>query len=448
MGGLDYNHSMPPIIPSPDRTVSLSALRSLLQERSVLAALQVFHDQLGSIFQIDLPGFKPVMLSGPEAARFVLVSSREDFRWRSEGDPVTALLRHSVLVEDGDTHDWLRRSMNPALHKSMMMRYTETMSRCADEVICTWADGSTRDMLVEMRRIALLILMETLFKVDLTPDMQRLWQPILKSIQYISPGLWVIWPGTPRPGYAAALRRLDDYLFQIIRARRATPGTADDLLGMLITIPDMTDDLIRDQLLTMLIAGHDTSTALLSWTLYLLGKHPDAMRQVQAEVLSTLGQEVPTLEMTAKLAYLDQVLHEALRLYPPIHLGQRRAAVDLEFQGYTIPAGARVMYSIYLTHRMGAYWDDPHQFRPERFNPENRPQPYTYLPFGGGPRNCIGALFGQVEAKIVLARILQQTTLTLAQDNVHAHMGATLEPRPGVMMRIQRQIQRSAATYP
>lgn len=428
-------------VPTTNQEVSLLALKSLIRERSVLGALEVFHEQLGDIFQIMLPGFKPVMLAGPEAARFVLVSSRNDLRWRSEGDPVTALLRHGVLVEDGERHDTLRRTMNPSLHKTMLSGYVETMWHATNRVTQTWADGERRDMLVEMRRIALLILMETLFKVDFAPELNRLWQPILKSIQYISPGWWVIWPGVPRPGYSRALRQLDDYLFQIIRARRAAAGEADDLLGVLVTTPGMDDDLIRDQLLTMLIAGHDTSTALLSWALYLLGSHPEAMQKAVEEACALPPSAPPNMEQIAGLRYLDLVIHEALRMYPPIHLGSRIAAQDLDFQGHIIPTGTRVMYSIYLTHRMKAHWDEPSRFNPERFALENSRQraPYTYLPFGGGPRNCIGAMFGQVESKIVLARILQQYSLRLTQQRVHAHMGATLEPRPGVEMVVKRR---------
>lgn len=430
-----------PAIPKPDNAAALPALQALLREQSVLAALEVFSEKLGSVFQITLPGFKPVMMAGPEAARFVLVSSREDFRWRLEGDPVTELLRQGVLVTDGDQHDDLRHTMTPALHKRLMEQYVETMGRCADQVIGSWGNDSTHDMLVEMRRAALLILMETLFKVDFAPDLQRLWQPILKAIQYISPGWWVFWRGTPRPGYQRALGELDRYLYQIIQARRLAVGAPDDLLGMLVTTPGMEDGLIRDQLLTMLIAGHDTSTALLSWSLYLLGKHPAALQMARDEVDAVLGAEVPTLEKVSELRYLDNVIHEALRLYPPIHLGARVAAQDIEFQGYPIPAGTRVMYSIYLTHRLKAYWDEPHCFRPERFTPENSRgrEPYTYLPFGGGPRNCIGALFGQIETKTVLARVLQKMDLTLTHTRIHAHMGATLEPRPGVPMLVKRR---------
>jgi cytochrome P450 len=342
-------------------------------------------------------------------------------------------------VEDGDSHDVIRRTMNPALHKQMLGGYIESMWKNTDQVSAKWGEKPV-DMLVEMRRAALLILINTLFKVDFGPDMERMWTPILKTLEYISPGPWIIWRGIPRPGYGKALQQMDAYLYQMIQMRQANLGEANDLLGILIT-SGMDDHLIRDQLLTMLIAGHDTSTALLSWALYLLGKHPAVMEKARAEVDSVLGDGIPTLELVAGLRYLDQIVDETMRLYPPIHLGSRVAAVDLNFQGYTIPAGTRVMYSIFLTQRMPQYWDDPDAFKPERFEAEaKRAQtPYTFLPFGGGPRNCIGAAFAQVEAKVVLARLLQHYHLTLMPKRVRMFMGATLEPRPGVWMTVRRR---------
>jgi len=427
-------------IPNPNGQTSLRALRRMIAQRSVLGALEVFAADLGPIFRLSLPGFNAIMLNGAEAARFVLVSGRQDFRWRMEGDPVTALLRHGVLVEDGDSHDRLRHAMNPALHRQMLQTYLTAMARGTDAVVARWSESQPIDMLVEMRRAALLILLETLYKVDFAPELDRLWQAVLKTLAYISPGLWMFSSRLPRPGYAAGLRQMDDYLYRIIRLRRQHIGQADDLLGLLISDPAMDDGLIRDQLLTMLIAGHDTSTALLSWALYLLGQHPTILRQLQDEIIATCGQHPPTLEQLHQLRLLDQIIDESLRLYPPIHLGSRRAAVDLTFNGHTIPAGTRVLYSIYLTHRTHPHWDDPHQFRPQRFAPDApKPPPYAFLPFGGGPRNCIGAAYAQIEAKVVLARILQQVDLTLLPRPVHAHMGATLEPRPGVFMNIRRR---------
>jgi cytochrome P450 len=293
-------------------------------------------------------------------------------------------------------------------------------------------------MLVEMRKVALLIMVETLFGTNFNPEMGNLWEAVLRILAFISPGPWLILPGIPRPGYGSARRKLDAYLYRIIAERRKNPSPSNDLLSHLIDVPGMTDELIRDQLLTMLIAGHDTSTALLAWSLFLLGSHPYVMASVLAEIDSQLCGKDPDMENIRQLEFLDQVIAETLRLYPPIHIGNRIAAVDLEFQGFQIPAGARVVYSIYLTHRQERYWQEPHRFNPERFSPDNAQQRphYAYLPFGGGRRNCIGQAFAQVEVKVVLARLLQRFYLQRINHAVHPHMGATLEPRPGVRMRV------------
>ena len=290
------------------------------------------------------------MLVGAEANHFVLVKERQNLRWRVDADPITRLLRHGVLVEDGEVHDGLRRQINPALHRRMLESYVNTIWQCTDIVVDTWDADLPVDMLVEMRRVALLVLMKTLFHIDFEPELDRLWRPILRTLRYISPGLWIMWRGIPRPAYRAALRQIDDYLDQIIAARRCSDDHQDDLLGSLIA-SGMPDGLIRDQLLTLIIAGHDTSTALLSWALYLLSSHIDSQRAAQAEIRAVLGGQPPSFAQLARLHYLDQIINETLRLYPPIHLGSRVAATDLEFQGFPIHAGQRVLYSIYLTPR-------------------------------------------------------------------------------------------------
>ena len=427
--------------PEPEGEAGLKALSALLRHKSLLAALETLHNEMGDIFRVTLPRFNPVVMVGPEANRYLLITNRHDLRWRMEHDPVTKLLRHGLLVVDEDEHDELRRVMNPAMHRSMLINYIDDMVCCTDQITSTWRSGERQDMLDEMRRVALLILFQTLFKVDFAPDLERLWSSILRTLKYISPGPWLFWPGIPRPGYKRAIRQLDDYLFEIIRARRKAGGEADDLLGRLVSSPQMSNDLIRDQLATMFVAGHDTSTALMAWTLYLLGCHPDVMARLQAEIDGVLGCDPPTYQLVGQLKYLDQVVKEVLRMYPPVHAGMRLAAVDLEFQNYRIPAGTRLMYSVYLSHRQPEYWPEPSRFDPERFGPEQSRQrvPNSYVPFGGGPRNCIGAAFGLVETKVVLARVLQQFNLTLSKAKVHPHMGATLEPSPGVLMLVQRR---------
>lgn len=433
-------------LPFADAQTGLHVLQALVKERSLLAALETMHSEVGDIFHVTLPLFDPTFVVGPEANRQLLVTGRDQFNWRTESDAVTKLLGHGVLVEDNDSHKCLRQHMDPPLGKKQITQQIDTIQHHTDQILAQWPAQGELDMVVEMRKVALVTLMGVLFDVDFVPHMERLWQPILRLLKYISPGMWIVWPEMPRPGYQAAWQEMDAFLFGIIRERREADSKGNDMLSRLVRVPEMSDELIRDQLLTMLIAGHDTSTALLAWVWYLLGTHPEAMAIAVKEVDDVVGNSEIEASFLPKLTYLDQVIKETLRLYPPIHVGNRLTNSDVEMNDYTIPAGQRVMYSIYLSHRHPNYWEDPDAFKPERFGRKANQQsgcpmdkkrpPFTYIPFGGGPRNCIGAAFAQIEAKVVLARILQRFRLTLLLQKVQAHMGATLEPKPGVKMRV------------
>jgi cytochrome P450 len=426
--------------PPVNSQVGIAALKALLAERSPLGPLKVMAEQVGRFFQIPLPGFKPYVVFGPEANRKVLVAERDKVLWRNH-DPVTDLLRRGVLVTDGQEHDQYRKLMEPSLHPSQLDGYAQMMLEKTSQVTAAWQDGQSVDMLVESRKIALLIIMQALFSVDAWDNLPRIWTPILKAIEYISPGTWIVWRKIPRPGYKKHLRILDEYLYNIISNRRQTIEDArhynqftdsqlpyPDLLQHLIDA-GLEDETIRDQMITMLIAGHDTSTALLAWTFVLLGQHPEIHERLIGELDH---DDRPTL--------LDQVIKEALRLYPPIHIGNRMVVEDMEFEEGTVPSGSRMFYSIYLTHRDPSIWENADQFCPARFERGRKTPPFSYIPFGGGPRACIGAAFGQAEARVVLAYLLKNFAFTpLNAEKIHPHMGATLEPRPGVMMRVMRR---------
>lgn len=412
-----------PISPETGRL----ALRALLQEGSPLGPLKVMAKHVGRFFQIPLPGFRPFVVFGPDANRKVLVTERDKVLWRNT-DPVTDLLRRGVLVTDGAEHDHYRKLMEVSLHPSQLPSYTQMMIEQTDRVSSTWKDGQVVDMLVESRKIALLIIMQALFNKDVWDDLPHIWNPVLKAIKFISPGMWILWRNIPRPGYKKHLKTLDDYLYRIISDRRMG-NFEQDMLQHLIDA-GLTDEVIRDQMLTMLIAGHDTSTALLAWTFALLGQHPDVHARVVHEVNDT-----------ERSLLLDQVIKESLRLYPPIHIGNRHIEKTMKFSDGCnhVPAGERLFYSIYLTHRDPAIWEKAEEFCPERFARGRKTPPFSYIPFGGGPRSCIGAAFGQAEARIVMARLLQTHSFAFTGHRIHAHMGATLEPRPGVRMRVTRR---------
>jgi cytochrome P450 len=403
-----------------------AALRSFIEEGSPLGPLRVMAKKVGKFFQIPIPGFRPFVVFGPEANRKVLVTERNKVLWRNT-DPVTDLLRSGVLVVDGAEHDHYRRLMEPSLHPSQLPSYAQLMIEQTDRVSSLWKDGDLVDILVEGRKIALLIIMQALFGVDVWDDLPRIWTPILKTIKFISPGPWIFWRKVPRFGFKKDSKILDEYLFGIIEERRERKEDIKDLLQHLIDA-GLSDDVIRDQMLTMLIAGHDTSTALLAWTFALIGQHP--------ELQARLVEEVDTLERSP---LVDQVIKESLRLYPPIHIGNRRVVENMEFPEGTIPAGERMFYSIYLTHRDSNIWENAEDFCPERFAHGRKTPPFSYIPFGGGPRACIGAAFGQAEARVVLARLLQTHRFEFTNHKIHAHMGATLEPRPGVRMKVFRR---------
>lgn len=406
--------------------IGRAALRALLKERSPLGPLKVMAQHLGRFFQIPLPRFKPYVIFGADSVRKVLITERHKVLWRNT-DPVTDLLGRGVLIVDGQEHDHYRSLMEPALHASRLPGYAGIMIRQTDRVSAQWQDGDIVDMLTESRKIALLIIMETLFSKDVWDDLPHIWNPILKAIQYISPGAWILWRHIPRFGYRRPLRELDQYLFDIIEGRRKEKREINDLLQHLIDA-GLSDQVIRDQMLTMLIAGHDTSTALLAWTFALLGQHSQIHQQVVDEVDSSDRSKL-----------LEQVIKESLRLYPPIHIGNRRMAEEMDFDGHKVPKGERLFYSIYLTQRDPFVWDDAEKFCPQRFSQGNKIPSMSYIPFGAGPRVCIGAGFGQTEARIVMAQLLKTCTFEFTNHPIHTHMGATLEPRPGVMMKITKR---------
>ena len=415
----------------PDAETGLSALRSLLFDRSLIGPLRIMGERVGKFFQIPLPGFKPYVVFGPENVRKVLITESSKFRWRNN-DPVRDVLQKGVLVTDGDEHDRYRSLMEKMLHPGVLPQYKEMMLRQTDRVTATWQNGQTVDMLVEARKIALLIVMEALFSVDVWQDIPLLWNPILKAIEHISPGLWIFWRKMPRFGYKRSFKIIDDYLFGIIHRRRASLEKKQDLLQHLIDA-GLSDQIIRDQMLTMLIAGHDTSTALLAWIFAMLAKDPSVYEKLNLAMENAEEDKQPHL--------LEEVIKETLRLYPPIHIGNRMVAEEVSFgEGETIPAGERLFYSIYLTQRDPDLWEKPDDFCPERFQPGARTNAMSYIPFGGGSRACIGSAFGMMEARTTLAHLLHGFTFEpMNADKIHLHMGATLEPHPGVLMRVSRK---------
>ena len=223
-----------------DPETGREVLKAFLAEKSPLGPLRVMAERVGRFFQVPLPGFKPYIVFGPEAVRKVLITERDKFLWRNH-DPVTDLLDHGVLVTDGAEHDHYRKLMEPALHPAELPRYAEMMLRQTDRVTSAWKDGDTVDMLIEGRKIALLIVMDALFGVDAWDDLPKIWIPILKAIDYISPGAWILWQHIPRPGYKKHLAILDTYIYKVAflqgqYAIGAVAGLFKSVIGLIMVL--------------------------------------------------------------------------------------------------------------------------------------------------------------------------------------------------------------------
>lgn len=427
--------------PRPSGQIGLKALNGIIKRKSVIGALEALHAEMGNIFRLPMPGFNPVMLVGEEANRLIATEWKDHLQWNMPHEPISILLHEGVLVTDGDRHDTIRAPMvKPIMHRHMLQTYVDAMTTSTETVMNKWQPNTDYNMLDEMRKIALLVLTSALFDTDFNSEIENLWAGIIRAVRYISPNIWVLWRGFSRMGYNHELKKVDTYLYALITEKRKKSAQGTDLIGTLIDM-GWDDQLIRDQLVTMLIAGHDTSTASLAWALYFLGKYPHIQDNAYAEIQHVLGDNPLQFEHLAKFPYLGAVIDESLRLYPPIHLGSRIATQELHFEGYRIKKGERILYSIYLSHRDPAYWKNPLEFNPDRFLGDEKPASnrFYYLPFGKGARNCIGLAFADVETKVVLARLLRDYRFELVRDDVRPYMGATLEPAPHVLMRVHRR---------
>lgn len=315
--------------------------------------------------------------------------------------------------------------------------------------------GQPLDIPLEMMHLTLRVAGLTLFNLDLSSDADtigRTFTVILPLITKYSiapfPPLWVPTPSNRR--LQAGIETLDNIVYSIINERRKQIADSStetgDLLSMLLTARDaetgegMSDKQARDEVMTLLLAGHETTAISLMWTLYLLSQHPDVEQRLHTELDTVLGGHAPTVDRLNELPYNRMVIQEAMRLYPPAFGITRHAIADDEIGGYYVPANSIIFLSAHYTHRHPEIWEDPERFDPERFTPKrsaSRPR-FAYFPFGGGPRICIGNTFALMEAQLVLATIAQHYQLRLVPDHpVEPRVLATTRPRYGLPMTLQ-----------
>src|SRR5712692_1743496 len=411
--------------PGPRKLPYIGNLLSLRQDP--LGFLQQLQRTYGNMATIYMGKNPAVLLFRPEHVRYVLVEHPRDFSNRTllRGDSDGGFANEGLLTIDGEKHRQQRRAVQPAFHKKRIEGYAAIMEQYTQELLKTWQVGDTVDMSREMQALTLHIVSKCLFSIDLSSQLCPLsdaFDGVIGSSTSMAEDLLKLRIDNPITGYGkrmAATRQLDMLIYTLIAQRRDDDRDYNDVLSMLMSAqsaeePDtkLTEKQIHDHILTFLAAGHETTAITLVWTFYLLSQYPQIRIKLQDEVRSTLAGREPTLDDLAKLPYLDWVLNESMRLYPPAWLQMRFVAKESEIDGVRLPVGTMVLLSQWVVHRLPDIWPDAEVFKPERWDPANAQQiqPGAYFPFGGGPRTCIGMPLAQLEARIILASILQHYT--------------------------------------
>jgi len=411
--------------PGPRKLPYLGNLLSLRQDP--LGYLQQLQRTYGNMATIYFGKNPAVVLFRPEHVRYVLVEHPRDFsnrgllQDRNDG----GFASEGLLTIDGEKHRQQRRAVQPAFHKKHVEGYASIIEQYTQELLKTWYPGDRLDMSRAMQELTLRIVSKCLFSIDLSSQLGPLsdaFDGVIGSSTSMAEDLLNIRIDNPITGYGkrmAATRQLDMLIYTLIAQRRDDDREYNDVLSMLMSAqsgeePDtkLTEKQIHDHILTFLAAGHETTAITLVWTFYLLSQYPEVRLKLQDQIRSELAGREPTLEDLARIPYLDWVLDESMRLYPPAWLQMRFVAKESEIDGVKLPVGTLLILSQWVMHRLPEIWQDAEVFKPERWDPANEQQipPGAYFPFGGGPRTCIGMPLAQLEAKLILASILQRYT--------------------------------------
>jgi cytochrome P450 len=404
----------------------------------------------GDIVTMRYYNFRVYFISHPDFIEQVLVAQNRKFIKGRILRKNRRLFGDGLLTSEGDF--WLRqrRLAQPAFHRARIASYADTMVKYADRLQAEWKDGEERDIHAEMMRLTLQIVAKTLFDADVDQDAKEVGRALAALMELNSDFRKLIltptWLPTPRNIRAAvAIRRLDKIIFRFIGERRTSGKDAGDLLSMLLAARDedgsrMTDRQLRDEAITIFLAGHETTANALSWTWMLLSQNPAVETKLQAELDAVLAGRTPSLDDLPKLRYTGLVITESMRLYPPAWGMARVAIEDVEIGGYPIPKGCGVSLAQWVVHRDPRWFDAPEEFCPERWEGDlmKRLPRFAYFPFGGGPRQCIGNNFALMEATLLLATIAQRFRIRLVPGHPVVPMPSiTLRPRYGIRGKLE-----------
>jgi cytochrome P450 len=395
------------------------------------------------------------LLSHPDHIQNVLVAHDWNFLKGRGLQRAKKVLGKGLLTSEGNFHRRQRRLSQPAFHRQRIAGYARTMAEYARRRGERWQAGETRDMAQEMMSLTLAIVAKTLFDADVETEAKEIGRAlgeVLEMFSTFSSPLTEVLDKLPLPRNRRARQakmRLDETIYRIIEERRATSVDRGDLLSMLMMAQDtegdgggMSDEQLRDEVMTLFLAGHETTANALTWTWYLLSANLDVEAKLHAEIDSALEGKLPTVDDVARLPYTEMVFTEAMRLYPPVWVMGRRAVSGYKVGKYYVPARSIILLSQYVMHHDERYYPEPEKFDPERWRPEaraTRPK-YAYFPFGGGPRMCVGEQFAWMEGILLIATLAQEWKLRLVPGHpIKMQPLITLRPKHGMRMTIEKR---------
>jgi len=452
-----------PVVKKPPgpRTLSPLSNAAALQRDPIRFALDMWQ-RYGDVVHFRFLFWPAYVLYHPNHVKRVL---QENHRNYSKNFPMMKaaqeIFGNGLFTNDGESWLHQRRLMQPSFHHKRLVGFGRLMSEAAATMLERWqrtdpADAPL-DISQEMMRLSLRIAGLTLFAHDLTDEVDRIGRTfttlgplISRYTSFPFPPLWIPTPRNRR--LLAGLHTLNTVIYALINERRKQLADTDapDLLSMLLSARDeetgesMSDQQLRDEVLTLLLGGHETTAMALTWTWYLLSQHPEVERHLHAELDTVLSGQLPSVEHLDALLYTRRVIQEAMRLYPPVFGFTRFAIASDEIGGYPVPAKSIMFLSAYCTHRHPAFWEKPDVFDPERFSPERSTDRlhFAYFPFGGGPRQCIGNAFAMMEAQLVLATVAQRYSLRLLPGHlVEPQVLLTMRPRYGLPMTLYPRLR-------
>jgi cytochrome P450 len=433
-----------------------------LASRDPLATFLNWAREFGDIFYYRAAWLHVYFLNDPDLIEWVLVRNSQNFLKDHVVQKSRWLFGQGLLTNEGES--WLRqrRLSQPAFHRERVASYALIMTDYTEQMLASWRDGETRDIHREMMQLTLRIVVRCLFnveaeKIGVVSSAMNILMRNTTGARMLLPPIVRYLPTPTMMAVRRAVRQLDETVYRIIAAHRAGKADSSDLLSMLMNARDedgsgMNDKQLRDEVLTFLLAGHETTALALSWTWHLLSQNPEVEEKLHSELQRVLGGRSPEFIDLGALNYTDRVIKESMRLYPPAWSLARTTIAEFELRGYRIPRGANIVMSQWIMHHNPKYFADPEKFDPDRWlDPAMQKLPrFAYFPFGGGPRQCIGNSFATMEATLLLATIAQRFRMRSVPGNVVEPVPSfTLRPKHGIPMTLQaRELQAGKPAQP